>query len=58
MSEVLALAEALGRELPQIVFFGVQPAEMGWQEGLSPAVETTLPAVIAAVVEELSPSEE
>ena len=58
LSEVLALAEALGRELPEIVFFGVQPAEMGWQVGLSPAVESTLPAVLAAVVEEVSASEE
>jgi len=53
LGEVLALCDALGRELPQMVIFGVQPAEIGWGEGLSPPVEARLPALIDAVLEEI-----
>ena len=52
LSEALALADALGRPLPEMVIFGVQPVRVGWGEGLSPAVEAALPALIAAVLEE------
>lgn len=52
LGEVLALADALGRTLPEMVIFGVQPAEIGWREGLSPAVAATLPALVDAVIEE------
>lgn len=51
LAEALALAEALGRPLPEIVILGVQPAAMEWREGLSPAVEATLPAVVEALLE-------
>jgi hydrogenase maturation protease len=54
LGETLALADALGRTLPHMVIFGVQPAEVGWRQGLSPAVETTLPALADAVLEELA----
>ena len=53
LSEVLALADALGRAMPEMVIFGVQPAEIGWREGLSPAVEAALPALTDAVLEEI-----
>jgi len=53
VGEVLALAQALGWTLPEIVIFGVQPAEVGWGEGLSPAVEATLPALADAILEEV-----
>ena len=53
LSEVLALANALGRALPRMVIFGVQPAEVGWGEGLSPAVEAALPSLTDAVLEEI-----
>jgi len=53
LGEVLALANALGRALPHMVIFGVQPAEVGWREGLSPAVETALSALVDAVLEEI-----
>jgi hypothetical protein len=36
-----------------MVVFGVQPAEIGWKEGLSLPVETTLSALADAVLEEL-----
>ena len=54
----LALANALGRTLPHMVIFGVQPAEVGWRQELSPAVESMLPALADAVLEELEEIEE
>jgi hydrogenase maturation protease len=54
LSEVLMLASALGRTLPEMVIFGVQPADVGWGDGLSPAVETALPALAKAVLEEIA----
>lgn len=54
LSEVLALADALGRPLPEMVIFGIQPQKIGWGEGLSLAVETALPALIDAVIEEVN----
>lgn len=53
LSEVLALASALGWTLPGLVIFGVQPAEIGWREGLSLAVETALSALTDAVMREI-----
>jgi hydrogenase maturation protease len=53
LGEILALTNALGRPLPHMVIFGVQPAEVGWIQGLSPAVESMLPALADAVLEEL-----
>jgi hydrogenase maturation protease len=52
LGEVLALANVLGQNLPQMTIFGVQPARVGWGEGLSPAVEAALPALTDAVLEE------
>jgi len=54
LSETLALADALGRSLPDMVIFGVQPAEIGWGEGLSQAVEAALPVLIDAVLDEIN----
>ncbi len=54
LSEALALADALGRALPEMVIFGVQPSEVGWREGLSPAVQTALPSVTDAVLGEIA----
>ncbi len=53
LSEALALADALGRTLPDLVIFGVQPAEIDWREGLTQAVEATIPALTDAVMAEL-----
>ena len=57
LSEALALADALGRALPELVIFGVQPVRVGWGEGLSPAVEAALPALVAAVLAEITNEE-
>jgi hydrogenase maturation protease len=53
LAEALALARALGRSLPELVVFGVQPESLDWGEGLSPAVEIALPRLVEAVFREL-----
>lgn len=53
LAEVFSLTRALGRPLPPVVIFGVQPEDVGWRQGLSPAVEAGLPALIDAVLEEI-----
>ena len=53
LGDALALAGALGWTLPELVIFGVQPAEFGWKAGLSSAVEAAIPALTDAVMEEL-----
>ena len=52
LGEVLVLADILGQTLPEMTIFAVQPAEIGWRQGLSPAVEAALPALTDAVLEE------
>lgn len=53
LAEVLALACALDQPLPPLVVFGVQPGQVGWQEGLSAAVEASLPALVEAILREV-----
>jgi hydrogenase maturation protease len=54
LAEALALAEALGLLPPELVFYGVQPAEVGWAPGMSAPVATAVPAVCAAILHELT----
>jgi hydrogenase maturation protease len=54
LSEALSLANALGQTLPDLVIFGVQPAQIGWGEGLSQAVETALLALTDAILLEIT----
>jgi hydrogenase maturation protease len=54
LAEVLALAAALGQPLPELVIFGVQPEKIDWGEGLSPAVEAALPALVEAVLDQVN----
>ena len=54
LSEALALANALGRTLPELVIFGVQPAEVDWKAELSSPVEAAIPALTEAVMAELT----
>lgn len=53
VADALALAHALKIELPKIVFFGIQPARVGWGDALSASVDAAVPRVIAAIVDEL-----
>jgi hydrogenase maturation protease len=52
LAEAIALAEALGRPLPDIVIFGLQPETLDWGSALSPTVEAALPDLVDAVLEE------
>ena len=54
LAEVLVLARALERPLPEIVVFGVQPGSLEWGAGLTPEVEAAVPLVVAAVLREAS----
>lgn len=50
LAEALVLGEALGVLPPEIVIYGVQPAEIGWSPGLSAPVEAAVPTICAAIV--------
>jgi hydrogenase maturation protease len=54
LGEVLSLAKALGQALPEMVIFSVQPEQVGWGQGLSPAVEAALPALADAVLDAIN----
>jgi hydrogenase maturation protease len=53
LGEVLALARAVEQSLPAIVIFGVQPEQVGWGSGLSPAVEAAIPALVKSILQEV-----
>ncbi len=52
LAELLALSRRLGRTVPEIVVYGVQPADVGWGEGLSQVVEAAVPRLADAVLRE------
>ncbi len=49
LADALMLAQTLGLRLPEITIYGVQPAFIGWRQGLSPEVEAAVPRVVEAV---------
>lgn len=49
LADTLALARALGQTLPEIIIYGIQPEQMDWEEGLSPAVEASLPRLVKEI---------
>lgn len=51
---VLRLASYVGRPLPPIVIYGIQPSELCWSTDLSPVVRSRLQSLLDAVEEELS----
>lgn len=53
ITDTLALARELRIPLPEIVFFGVQPALIDWADGLSPQVQAAVPHVIDAILSEI-----
>jgi hydrogenase maturation protease len=53
IADSLALARELKIKLPEIVFFGVQPALIDWKDGLSPQVLAAMPKVVEAVLREI-----
>jgi hydrogenase maturation protease len=57
LAEALALGGALGLLPSDIVIYGVQPLEIGWSPRLSRPVEAALPAVCAAILDEVTCAE-
>jgi hydrogenase maturation protease len=53
LAESIALAEALDVLPPQIVFYGVQPAHIGWSASLSEAVRSAVSPVCDAILHEV-----
>ena len=53
LPEALALARALDHPLPPVVIYGVQPERVGWGEGLSAAVEASLPKLVEAILKQV-----
>jgi hydrogenase maturation protease len=53
LRDALLLARVLGVLPDQVVILGVQPANLDWDQDLSPAVQAALPRLVAAVLEEL-----
>jgi hydrogenase maturation protease len=51
--EVLRLAAFVGRLLPPIVIYGIQPDDLGWGTDLSLTVRSRLPRLLDAVEKEL-----
>lgn len=54
VADALALADELKIKLPEIIFFGVQPARVEWRDALSPPVQAAVPRVIDAILNELN----
>jgi len=52
VADALALASELELALPDIVVFGVQPAQVDWNDRLSPQVQAAIPTVTEAVLNE------
>jgi hydrogenase maturation protease len=56
LKDALLLAQALDCLPDEIIIFGVQPASIDWEEGLSPKVEALLPRLVEAVLTEAEES--
>ncbi len=52
VADALGLARELGLALPEIIVFGVQPARVGWGEGLSTEVAAVVPQMVETVLSE------
>lgn len=57
LGDALLLAQALKTLPDEVIIFGVQPANLGWDSMLSPQVEATLPSLVAAVLAEVASNE-
>jgi hydrogenase maturation protease len=57
LGDALLLAGVLGTLPEEVVLFGMQPACLAWQEGLSPQVEAALPDLIRSVLSEVDGSQ-
>jgi len=55
LAEALALGDELGTLPAELTVYGVQPEQLNWAPGLSPAAQAAVPVVGQAVLEELWP---
>lgn len=53
LREALLLAETLELLPDEIVIYGMQPANLDWDDGLSPQVEAAMPRLVRAILDEL-----
>lgn len=53
LAEALALGDALGILPEVIILYGIQPQEIGWMPGLSEPVRVAVPAICAAILNEI-----
>ena len=58
LREVLHLARALELLPDEVILYGVQPATLGWQPNLSPAMQTAFPQIVQRVAGEVAISRE
>lgn len=54
LADALGLGGALGMLPGELVIYGVQPLELGWLTGISEPMRQAIPALCAAILEELS----
>lgn len=52
--KVLELATYLGRPLPPIIIYGIQPQAMDWSTELSPALQARLSKLVDAILREMA----
>jgi hydrogenase maturation protease len=50
LAEALVLGEALGILPSEVIIFGIQPGEVGWSTGLTPAVAKAIPGLCEAIM--------
>jgi hydrogenase maturation protease len=53
LRDALLLAETLKTLPDKVIIFGVQPANLAWEDSLSSEVEAALPALVEAVMAEI-----
>jgi hydrogenase maturation protease len=52
VADALTLADALNLSLPEIVVYGVQPAQVGWGEELSAEVAAAVSGLVETIIRE------
>lgn len=52
--QVLQLATYIGRALPPVVIYGIQPQSTSWSTELSPAVQARVSDLVASLLEEIA----
>jgi len=53
LAHALELSDALGQTPAEVVIFGIQPGEIGWEPGLTSAVTDVIPAICNEIIREL-----